>query len=522
MRSAGRAALIASSGVAIVLALFARGGVAGAQSIGRQFVPVDKPLVWHATTPAGPAESSPVTLDAAEVGLDDQFPDFGIHLTAGQHYFYVALYPTYPYAGALVPMAIPPTPATLTTGNGTVIGPVMSSEVLDDATWFFPVPADVGRVTLHVDGFSKSVPNIDAVYTPWTFGPSTVAFVPASPVPITTTTTSSAPTSVRSPHGKPRAHTSVAVATGRDTPTAAVLGAGVAGAALIAAGGVGLTSLLRRRRFYRADREGRIVLSGPPTLVAGATTLAGGALRPPDGQAVVVKLLGALQVEGTRRPVTAGPLLELIVYLALNPGRDFTSVQLRESIWGLGRQPITSNTFRKYMVQLRKAFGPGVVVTEAHRYQLTNLVTSDWDRFQAVLRADDALTGPEQCLSMVRGPVLHGSFDGRKNAPFSWAIGTANDIEDEVVSVAVDLALAFMRLDEPRRAATAVCQGLLCSETNLRLRTLDLRVGAALGGPREVGRRLEAGRAAMVIFPTDVSALEVEARTLGWATIVPG
>jgi hypothetical protein len=273
-------------------------------------------------------------------------------------------------------------------------------------------------------------------------------------------------------------------------------------------------SLVRRRRFYRADREGRIVLSGPPALLAAAVI--------PGRQAIVVKLLGPLEVEGTKRPVTAGPLLEIIVFLALNPGRSFTSVQLRESIWGLGRRPITSNTFRVYMVQLRKAFGTGVVVTDRHRYAMTGVVTSDWDRFQAARRADDKLASGEQGLALVRGPVLHGSFDGKKNSPFSWAIGTAINIEDEVTTVAVALALACLDLHDPQRAATAVSQGLLCSETNFRLRQLDLRVGAALGGPKEVGRRLEGGRRAMVIFPKDVIELENEARTLGWAAPVPG
>ena len=74
---------------------------------------------------------------------------------------------------------------------------------------------------------------------------------------------------------------------------ATTLGVGVAGLAVVAAGGAGLVSLVRRRRFYRADREGRIVLSGPPTLVAGATLPKGGVL-PSGRRVIVVKLLGAL------------------------------------------------------------------------------------------------------------------------------------------------------------------------------------------------------------------------------------
>ncbi len=47
------------------------------------------------------------------------------------------------------------------------------------------------------------------------------------------------------------------------------------------------------------------------------------------------------------------------------------------------------------------------------------------------------LAGREEALALVRGPVLHGSFDGKKNSPFAWAVDTANDIEDEVTTVAV-------------------------------------------------------------------------------------
>jgi hypothetical protein len=120
----------------------------------------------------------------------------------------------------------------------------------------------------------------------------------------------------------------------------------------------------------------------------------------------------------------------------------------------------------------------------------------------------------------VRGPVLHGSFDGKKNSPFSWAVGTVNDIEDEVTTVAAELALTCLEIDDPNRAKKAVGPGLLCSDANLRLRLVDLRVGAALGGTRELGRRLDAGRAAMATFPQDVAELEREARGLGWAAAV--
>ena len=193
----------------------------------------------------------------------------------------------------------------------------------------------------------------------------------------------------------------------------------------------------------------------------------------------MVKLLGWLEIEGTKQPVTAGPLLELICYLVLNPGRSFTSVQIRESVWGLGRQPITSGAFRNYMVALRKAFGPGVVVTDRYRYELTDAVISDWDLFRAALEADDHLSGQEEALALVRGPVLHGSFDGKKNSPFAWAVGIANDIEDRITTTADDLAQAYLDLGDPAKASRAIAQGLLCADSNR---------GAAQDGPRGRGR----------------------------------
>ncbi len=136
------------------------------------------------------------------------------------------------------------------------------------------------------------------------------------------------------------------------------------------------------------------------------------------------------------------------------------------------------------MVALRKAFGPGVVVTDRYRYELTDAVISDWDLFQAALEADDQLSGQEEALALVRGPVLHGSFDGKKNSPFAWAVGIANDIEDRITTTADDLAQAYLDLGDAAKASRAIAQGLLCADSNL---------GAAQDGPRGRGRP---GRAA--------------------------
>jgi hypothetical protein len=345
--------------------------------------------------------------------------------------------------------------------------------------------------------------------------PATIRFVTTTPSSNPVPTGGSA-----GPTGSVSVGSPVALSSGTSSSLGLGLGLGLGALVVLGAGVAGLVSLRRRRAFYRADREKRFTISSPPGLVAGATLPAGAVIRPE--RAILVKLLGALQVEGAKRKAISGPVLEIIVFLALNPGQTFNSAQLREQIWGLGRQPITSGTFRNYMTELRKVLGPGVVVTERFRYEMTDVVTSDWDLFRSLCQRDDGLAGSEEALGLVRGPVLHGAFDGKKNSPFAWALDTVHVIEDEVTSVAVELALACLAQTDPARASRAVAKGLLCMEADLRLRTIDLQVGAAIGGPGEVGRRLDAARASMGTFPHDVVELERAARQLGWAAPVSG
>jgi hypothetical protein len=512
---------LAAIGTMAPLCLLLAGGSATAVTTRvTPFVPTNQPVVWSATQPDGTPVSSTVTIDTAEVGVADQLPS-GATLQPGQTYFYVALHPNHVFGNdPQTPVPVPVTPATLTTSTGTVTGiPAAMSSFSVDGAWYFPLHSNVSAVTLKVASFTKVLGNERGDFGTWSFAPTLITFVATHvATPPVTGSTGSSPSSAG---GAPTTAGSTAKSgsSPAGTPVGVTLGAGVAGVVALGAATAGAVMIRRRRAFARADRDGRVVLSGPPALIAGAVGLAGGGV-PPGRPQIVVKLLGPLVVDGTKRTVTHGPVLEIITYLALHPGQSFTSVQLRESIWGLGRQPIASQTFRKYMVELRKAFGTGVVVTDVYLYELTDTVTSDWDLFRVFLGADDELSGQEDALGLVRGPVLHGCFDGKKNSPFSWAYDDVNLIEVEVVEVASDLALACLDLAEPSRAAQAVSRGILCSASNLRLRTVDLQVGAALGGPREVGRRLDAGRAVMATYPDDVATLEREARSLGWVTVV--
>jgi len=507
-----------------------------ASNVVTPFVMTQQPLVWSATGPDGTSVSSTVVVDTAEVARGNHLPSSGVALQARVLYFYVALHPTYAFGtDPQTPVAVPTASATLTTSDGTVNGiQVPKSSIAVDGAWIFPLHGTVTSATLQVAPFTKVLGNERGDFNTWAFAPAPIAFVAGhvAGAPDVGTATgkrqgAAGGTGVTS-HGASSGRGNAPGAT-----TAVTLAAGGASILLLGAATAGTVMVRRRRAFTQADREGRVVLSGPPVLVAGGVAggLAGAGLRP-TGQQIVVKLLGPLVVDGTAREIRAGPLLEIVVFLALHPGETFTSVQIRESIWGLGRRPITANTFRKYLVQFRKAFGPGVLLIDSYRYELTGAVTSDWDQFRSLVEAEDD-TGTEtetkdeqsrreEALNLVRGPVLNGCFDGKKNSPFSWATKTAFDIEDEVTTVAVEVALDCLEHGEPQRATTAITIGLRCCEANLRLRMVDLQVGAALGGPREVGRRLAAGKAAMAIFPNDVVQLEVRARTFGWAPTAAG
>jgi DNA-binding SARP family transcriptional activator len=516
---AGKALARLALGAAVLVVLFMTWtSAAVAMPVGQQFVPTQTSVLWSAVPAGGAEESSPVTVDIAEVAPGDELSDPS-QLTAKSLYLYVALHLSYEFGGALTPIEMPPTEATLLTAQGIVTGLVPPASYGVDASWYFPVTASMTTATLEVASFSKVLGNERGDFINWNFSPTPIDLVGHA-----TRTDSASANGVASNVGRradspdPRG-----AGTGGGVPLPAVLGVSLGGIAILGAGSAGLVSLTRRRAFYRADREGRVVLTGPPVGgMVGAAGVVGAAGLPSDRHGIVVKLLGWLEVEGTKGPITAGPLLEIIVFLVLNPGRSFTSVQLRESIWGLGRKGLASNTFRNYMVGLRKALGPGVVVTEKYRYEMTGVVTSDLDQFRTALRADDPLSGSEEALELVRGPVLYGCFDTKKNAPFEWAVEPARNIEDEITTVAVDVAFTCLKHGDARRAAKATAKGLLCAPSDLRLRRFDLQVGAAIGGASELGRRLAAARAAIGNAPLDVAELEELAGQLGWAAPVPG
>jgi len=479
------------------------------------FEPAQVPVVFSATDSAG----GPFTIQAdvmASTLLLGGAPSYLASPPPGESYLWIE----FQTAEGQVPnvaLDLPLSAGTLVTATRTVsptgvdLGPASQS-----TEWYFPVADSTTKATLKIGAATVTAYGDNGSTENFAIAPTTIEFVTQSPVSAPAPTFAVPVPTVSAPGRR-------ATPTPASSSPAEALGIGLGALAVLGAAIPGLVVWRRRRAFYRADREGRVILVGPPLLgsaLAGARLPEEGGVAPQvlrPRHSIVVKLLGWLEIDGVEPPVMAGPLREIVVFLVLNPGRSFTSVQLRESVWGLGRQPLTPATFRKYMVHLRKAVGPGVVVIDRYRYEMTDAVTSDWAMF-LVLRDEDA----GQALELVRGPILNGCFDGKKNSPFAWAVAMADDIEDQIATLARDLAASYLDVDDPARATTALSKGLLCAQANLGLRLLDLRIGAALGGVRELSRRLGAGRAAMATFPKDVEQLEDQARHLGWEAALPG
>ncbi len=70
---------------------------------------------------------------------------------------------------------------------------------------------------------------------------------------------------------------------------------------------------------------------------------------------VTVAVLGELEVRGLAQPLTSAPVQELLCFLALHPGRSYTTAELRNAIWAEPRLEPTAKTFRNYVWMLRKA-----------------------------------------------------------------------------------------------------------------------------------------------------------------------
>jgi len=395
-----------------------------------------------------------------------------------------------------------------------------------EGNYSFVVPATTTGGTLEVTGVTVSaieypgaVGNGGAI-TSIAFQPARTSVVVPPPaavtVPTSTDPTTTAPVIARAP-----ATTHRRVHATRRTPatgltTAQTVGAGTGGGIVVL---VFVIPLWRRRAFRRADRQGRVIFDAPPVLTGGPGPTAEPTPPtdgpPPEaaspGVRVEVRVLGPVIIDGLVRPISRGPVTELLAFLALHPGQSFTTDELRSAIWTDGRTEPKADTLYTYVSALRRSLPPGALVKSGTRFTLTEAVTSDWSRFCTLVEAhDDRAERLGGALDLVRGPPFAGALSGR-NAPYAWATDLAHQMEVAVEKAGHELAVLFLDLGNPVPADAVIGQVLRCVPASIVAREDSLRVGSLLGGPREVDRRLGVARHAM---GDDAGLLEPLARQL--------
>jgi hypothetical protein len=156
-------------------------------------------------------------------------------------------------------------------------------------------------------------------------------------------------------------------------------------------------------------------------------------------------------------------LVELAAYLALCPGPD--EAALRAAMWP-GRQ-IRSSLPGALVDRLRRWLGsdpsgePYVLpYSRVHGYRLHSAVTTDWQRWQAMLphAATSATTQDlETAMWLVRGCPLDG---GNWPTRYGWADGQRRQMVNHITAAALELAERHLADDEWARADHAVHLGL--------------------------------------------------------------
>jgi len=219
-----------------------------------------------------------------------------------------------------------------------------------------------------------------------------------------------------------------------------------------------------------------------------------------DPGAPEIQVLGPIRVANVapypENTKGASKVLELAVYLVLNPGRSAAEVSR-----DLGREgePWADSTRRSRMSQLRTWFGADpsgreyVPNVRGNRYQLEPVIRSDWRRFQTAVtrglhQGPAGLFWLDAALGMVRGIP----FSGALADDYRWAPVECREMINRIADVAHAAAIGWLTHD-PGRARDAALRGLRCEPHNEVLYRDLFRAeyaGGNLDGVRTAAQRL--------------------------------
>lgn len=193
-----------------------------------------------------------------------------------------------------------------------------------------------------------------------------------------------------------------------------------------------------------------------------------------DPAAPSALLLGPISIEGATGRIDSNRLsiaIELVAYLALNPGVDHHAID--DALWP-GR--IVNKTMRNAVISRTRswlgkdadgnAHFPRVQDTGDSRYRLGPDVTCDWTRFQRLARTgmarhdEDGDLALRRALALVRGRPFAGIDPQR----YAWAEPAIQEMVSSVVDAAYELSTRRREADDIPGALWAARRGLLAAE----------------------------------------------------------
>jgi hypothetical protein len=198
--------------------------------------------------------------------------------------------------------------------------------------------------------------------------------------------------------------------------------------------------------------------------------------EPLDPGPVEVAILGPVQIHGAAEPRPRQQSIEMLIYLALHR-QPVTLAGLSAAIWP--DRPYVERTVRNRLSELRPYIHRRLDKLPGGRYQLTDLIVTDWQRFQNL--ADGNPTQQLAALALVRGTPFHG-------LGLDWyhLDGQLAEIEAAIVDLAVEVGNRALKQGEPDLARTAAVAGLRGCPYDERLYRIAMQSAAARGATGEL------------------------------------
>ncbi|MET9324842.1 LysM peptidoglycan-binding domain-containing protein [Streptomyces sp. NPDC003038] len=212
-----------------------------------------------------------------------------------------------------------------------------------------------------------------------------------------------------------------------------------------------------------------------PVAVPGPAPAADAAEAPYD-TAPTVLLLGRVVIEGAAGRIDSNrqsAAVELVSYLALNPGADHHAVD--DALWP-GR--LVNKQMRNAVISRTRswlgknadgeAYFPRVQDTGDSRYRLAPAVTCDWRKFQYLARIglarhdEDGELALRRALALVRGRPF-AAIDPQR---YAWAEPVVQEMVSAIADVAYELSTRHREAADYAGALWAAHQGLLAAEEN--------------------------------------------------------